>query len=224
MACVAPVIVVARRGAAAPDQVIRIAAAGPAGPDTAALLGLDLLGFRSEAVFGSVKPEPLQSAFGKGAVDAVVLRGHNVQEQAAAFAALGAEPLFALGACDEAGAMVRDPAFPDVPHVAELYAARSGRRPAGPLYDAWRASAAAARLEFGLVLPQLTPASMVSLWRNAGMQAAATSEVQAMASTLAEQMLGGADATAATAAAAAGVPALEELRRWLAGRFNWRPA
>ena len=64
--------------------------------------------------------------------------------------------------------MVRDPAFPDVPHLAELYATRSGRPPAGPLYDAWRASAAAAQLEFGLVLPQLTPAAMVSLWRNAG--------------------------------------------------------
>jgi hypothetical protein len=224
MACVAPVVVVARQAAGAPDRVVRIAAAGPVGPDMPALLGLDLLGIRSEPVFGSVEPDALKSAYSRGGVDAVVLRGHNVLQQFAAFTALGARPLFALGVSDGAGGIMRDPAFPDVPHVTELYAARSGRQPAGALYNAWRASAAASQLEFSVVLPQLTPASMISLWRNAGIQAAASPEVRAMADSVTERSLAGPDATAVSTAAAAHVSALEELRQWLATRFNWHPA
>jgi hypothetical protein len=36
--------------------------------------------------------------------------------------------------------------------------------------------------------------------------------------------LGGPAATANTAALAASAPALQALRGWLAGRFDWRPA
>ena len=114
-----------------------------------------------------------RSAFAQGAVDAVLLRGHGVPEQFAAFAAAGAQPLFALGAIDAAGEAVRDPDFPEVPHFAELFAARTGNKPRGALFEAWSAAAAAAQLEFGLVLPQLTPAAMVSLWRRAGADAMA---------------------------------------------------
>ena len=73
--------------------------------------------------------------------------------------------------------------FPEVPHFAELFATRTGNKPRGPLYDAWCAAAAAAQLEFGLVLPQLTPAAMVSLWRRAGTDAMAVQGVQTAAAT-----------------------------------------
>ena len=224
MAGVNSAIVVARQAAGTPNGVIRIGAAGPAGPDLPALLGLDLLGMRSAPVFGLADAGQLQNAFNQRAVDAVILRGHYMRDQLAAFTAAGGRPLFALGAHDEAGNTVRDPAFPDVPLLAEVCAIRSGRPPDGPLYDAWRASAAATQLDFGLVLPQLTPAAMVALWRAAGTEAAASLPLQARAITLEERSLGGPAATAATAAAAAHATALTALRQWLVSRFNWHPA
>ena len=119
---------------------------------------------------------------------------------------------------------MRDPAFPEVPHFAELFATRTGNAPSGPLFDAWCATAAAVQLAFGLVLPQLTPAAMVALWRRAGIDAAAAPGVRATAATVNVRPLAGPTATANTAVIAAGAPALAELRRWLASRFNWRPA
>jgi hypothetical protein len=217
-------IVVGRPTALAPGGRARTAAAGPASLDLAALLGLHLLGAHIEPAFGLAEPEAARSAFVQGTVDAVLLRGPGVLDQFTAFSVAGAQPLFALGAIDETGQVVRDPAFPDVPQFAELYEKRSNAKPNDPLYDAWRATAVAAQLEFGLVLPQLTPAAMVSLWRRAGAEAVASPAVQAIAASLNIQPLGGPAATTSAAAIAASAASLVELRRWLAGRFNWHPA
>jgi len=204
---------------------MRVACAGGvAGPDLPALLGLELLGARPEPVFGLTEPAAVQSAFAQGSVDAVFLHGHGVPEQFAALGSAGAEKLFTLGAFDNAGPMMRDPALPDVPNLAELYEMRSGRKPAGPLYGAWAAAAAATQLEFALVLPQLTAAAMVSVWRKAGTEATAANSVQTVGAAFGVRPLAGPSATAITAAAAADSTALLDLRRWLAGRFNWHPA
>jgi hypothetical protein len=48
--------------------------------------------------------------------------------------------------------------------------------------------------------------------------------VRATAATVNVRPLAGPAATANTAVIAVGAPALAELRRWLASRFNWRPA
>jgi hypothetical protein len=224
MAGVTPGLVAGRPGALVRNGRIRVASAGPASLDLPALLGCDLLGARPEAVSGLTDPAAAQNAFAQGAVDAVFLRGHGVPEQFAMFGSVGAQKLFTLGAPDVAGQTERDPALPDVPHLAELYEARAGRKPAGPLYSAWSAAAAAAQLEFALVLPQLTPAAMVSLWRRAGTEATAATGVQTVAAAFGVRPLGGPAATASTAAAAAHLAALLELRRWLAARFNWQPA
>ena len=120
--------------------------------------------------------------------------------------------------------IVRDPTFPEVPHFAELFALRSGSKPGGRLFDAWNAVAASVQLDFGLVLPQLTPAAMVSLWRRAGTDAVAAPGVQATAATVNVRPLTGPTATSSTSAIAVGAPVLQELRGWLTSRLNWRPA
>ena len=225
MAGVTPGLVAGRQAVPVQDGRMRIAAAGGvAGPDLPALLGCDLLGARTEPVFGLTEPAALQGAFAQGTVDAVFLHGHAVPEQLAALASVGAQPLFTLGAFDDAGQMVRDPALPDVPHLVELYETRFGRKPAGPLYSAWSAAAAAAQLEFALVLQQLTAAAMVSLWRRAGAEAKAATSVQSVGAALGVRPLGGPSATAITAATAADATSLLDLRRWLASRFDWHPA
>jgi hypothetical protein len=224
MAGTSAAIVVGRAPVLGAQGRARVAAAGPASCDLAALLGVHLLGVPFEPLFGLIEPNAAQGAFAQGAADVVLLRGPRVPERFAALASAGAQPLFSLGALDDSGLVTRDPTFPEVPHFAELYAARMGATPSGLLYDGWRACAAAARLEFGLVLPQLTPASMVALWRRAGIDAAASLGVRATAATVDVQPLAGPAATANTAAVAASAPVLRELRTWLASRFNWRPA
>jgi hypothetical protein len=224
MACTTPALVVGRAATFAAAGSVRIGAAHPAGPDLPAVLGIELLGGRAELVPGAVEEEALQTAFARNAVDAVLLRGHKVPDQAKALADAGAEPIFTLGARSDAGALIRVAEFPDVPTLPELYAQRRGAPPAGPIFDAWCAAAAASQLEFGLMLPQLTPAAMVALWRRAATDAAGALDVQSSAMWLNVHPLGGPAATANTAPAAANEAALLALRKWLAGRFNWQPA
>ncbi len=223
MAGVTAGIVAGRPAALARNRGLRIGAAGPVGQDLPALLGCDLLGARIEPVFGLTDPAARRNAFARNVVDAVFLRGDNVPDQLAGMAAAGAQPLFALDAFDAARNPVRDPAFPAVPILSELAAAGSASRPDGPLYHAWCASAAASRLEFGLVLPQLTHAAMVALWRRAAADAAAAPGVQTLAASLGVRPLAGVAALAGIATTAVDSAALLELRRWLAKRFNWRP-
>jgi hypothetical protein len=224
MACVAPAVVVGRPETFAAGGSVRIAAAHPAGHDLPAVLGIELLGGRAELVAGVVEDDALQTAFARNAVDAVLLRGHKVPAQARALVDAGAVPIFSLGMRDDTGTLIRAAEFPEVPILPELFAQRRGGLLAGPIFDAWCAAAAASQLEFGLALPQLTPAAMVALWRRAGTDAAGALDVQSPAMSLDLHLLGGPAATANTAPVAANEAALLSLRKWLASRFNWRPA
>ena len=218
---VTPGLVAGRTGVLAAGRPIRIGAATPGGADLAALLGCELLGARLEPVFGLTGPGAALTAFSQGTIDALLLHGHNMSQQIAALAAVGGQPLFALPGFDDTGAMVRDPVFPDVPLLGELM---PGGLTNAPLHHAWRAAAVAAQLEYGLILPQLTPAAMVALWRRAGTDASAALAVQTMATSAEVRPLTGVVATATVTAAAVDAGALLELRRWLAERFNWHPA
>jgi hypothetical protein len=225
MACVTPAIVVGRPAVFAAGGTVRIAADHPAGHDLPAVLGIELLGGRAQLVPGVGEQEDaLQGAFARNMVDAVLLRGHKVPAQALALVDAGAAPIFALGARDDAGSLIRAAEFPAVPTLPEFYAQRRGARPSGPIFDAWCAAAVASQLEFGLVLPQLTPAAMVALWRRAGTDAAGALDVQSPAMSLDVHPLGGPAATANTAPVAVNEAALLALRTWLVTRFNWRPA
>jgi hypothetical protein len=223
LAGVTPGVVVARVGPPAfgPGGKPRIAADSPVGAELPALLGIDLLGAQAVPVFDLSQPDQARDALRQGAVDAVFVSGQNVPAQVRALAEVGGQPVFSLGARDAAGALVRDPLFPDLPNLAEMRAGLGGPPLVGPLYQAWCAAATASQLDFGLVLPQLTPASMVALWRRAGTQVAAAPEVQAAAAALSVRPLG---SPAATASIAPDATALVELRRWLGTRFNWHPA
>ena len=198
----------------------RIAATAPAGVELPALLGLDLMGADPEPMFG-MDVAGARNAYTNGQVDLVFLRGTDVPAQLAGLE--GARTLFSLGTLDDSGARVRDPLFPDAPTMEEVFVRLRGHKPAGPLYDAWSATAAATALAFGLVLPELTPAGLVSLWRQAGSAAAGADAVQTAAAQSAVRPLATPVATVATLGTTADAPALLALRRWLATRYRWMP-
>lgn len=225
LAGVAPAVVLAHRAVLplGTGRPIRIAAAAPVGPQLPALLGFDLLGTPLAPEFGLIETDAAIAAFAAGKVDAVLACGPNVPAQVARLRAAGGEPVFSLGTTGAGGAVDRDAAFADVPTWVELHTSLRGTPPAGPRYDAYRAAAAATQLEFGLVLPQLTSAAMVALWRRAADQAAAAPGVQTLAATYTVQPLDGVAAATATTSVAADTAALLDLRGWLATRFNWHP-
>jgi hypothetical protein len=204
-----------------PGARLRMAAASPAGGDLSGLLAIELLGLRVEPVFGLADQSAVRAALAARTVDTVLVSGQHVAQRVAALAELGARPLLCLNVAEPADA--RAHAKSDTPGLPELATRLRGRPPSGPLYVAWRAVAAAAQLEFALMLPQLTPADLVALWRSAGVAAAAAVAVQfedhegiRLATFPATNTL------ARNIAAPAGT--LLELRRWLAARFNYQPA
>ena len=216
VAGIAPAVVCAPPGFLARDRM-RVGMAGPVGPDLAALLGLELAGLLTAPVFGVLDQGTAAQAMASGAADAVLLRGAAVAANLGALAQIGVTPLFTLGAVAGEG---RDALLPEVLTLPEYIVSR-GRTPAPDLLAAWRAVAAAAQTEYALVLPQLTPASLVALWRQAGTQAAASPALHDEAGRT--RSVGTPAAQTLTQAMAPDVPAITALRTWLATRLNWRP-
>ena len=217
IAGIAPAVVCGRAATWKPGEPIRVGMAGPVGPDLAALLGLELAGLPTTPVFGVLDQGTAAQALASRAADAVLLRGAAVAANLGALAQVGVIPLFTLGAIGGEG---RDTLLPEIPSLLEYVTAR-GTAAAPDLLAAWRGTAAAAQTEYALVLPQLTPAALVALWRQAGNQAATSpalhdesGRTRTVAAPLAQSL---------TQALAPDVPAITALRAWLASRLNWRP-
>ncbi len=222
MAAVTPGAVVSRITPAqlAAGTTLRIAASSPAGPELPALLALDMLGAKWEPVFG-LSGHAAIDALRHGQVDAVCVHGRRVADTAHMLTTIGAQPLFVMGTVDDNGERAAVPVFPEVPDAMDLMAGR----PIDPgLRRAYRATSAASDLDMALVLPQLTPAGMVALWRRACAQAAGSNTVQAQANAEGVRALPVPGATASTAAVLADAATLLSLRNWLSGRLNYHPA
>lgn len=203
--------------AVAPGAALRVGMSGPVGHDLAALLGLELAGLATTPVFGVLDQAAAAQALGARAVDVVLLRGDSLPATFGPLAQAGAVPLFTLG--DLAG-QGHDPLLPNVPNLAE-FAAMRGAVPHPALLAAWRGLAAAAQAECALVLPYLTPAALVALWRKAAAQATALPAVHEVAG--ASRVATDPAAQGLAQALAPDVAALAALRAWLAERLSWKP-
>jgi hypothetical protein len=178
---------------------------GPEHPATAALLALDLLGVPAAPVLG-LAPQQAEAAFVQGAVDAVVLQGTDAP---ARLAMLRAHPWFGLDGAGGGGA--------DLPSVPDL-APRAPR----PLLAALRAAATGARLQAAVVLPALTPADTVALWRGAA-QRWAEEEERGAAAAGGSRPRSAPDAAIALGALAPPPEVALAYREWLLRRLQWRP-
>jgi hypothetical protein len=183
---------------ALPTQVavpLRVAVGAPEGHGPAALLALDLLGLPALPLPGNPA-----SLWQEGQADALLLTGAEARER---MQALGAVPWCLL---DEP-----DPDVPGMPTLAELAPA-----PPPALLAAAQASGASARLQAALVLPALTPADQVALWR------AATGRWLEEEARHGGRALAGAEAAPLLAAAAPAPEAVLAYRDWLLRRLGWQ--
>lgn len=219
MTGVTPGVVVSRLTAEqARGGKLRVAASTPAGPELPGLLGLDLLDVEWVPVFG-LSSQAAATALARQEVDAVCLNGRHVADAVAQLATADAMPLFSFGSVDASGLRQRNVALPAVPTLEELLAGRTAQQ---GLVTAWRATAAAAELDVALVLPHLTPAAMVALWRRACAQAVGSDALQTQANAAGVRAMPAPAATANIAAILADGPTQIELRRWLAAKVDYR--
>jgi hypothetical protein len=201
--------ILAGRGPLAAAAPVRLALSGPAAPEAAALLALDMAGRAAVPVF-NLAGGTAEAAIREASVDALVLTGLAAEARAAA---LGLTPWFAFDAAGHA----RDPALPAVPALGELLADPS--RP--DLLEAARAAGAALRGRAVMVLPALTSANVVALWRAAARNWPEEAPDGAEAGT---RRIGAGQATAlmTTMCPAADVALAYQL--WLLRRLNWQAA
>lgn len=120
------------------DKELVYASQGATSLDLVPLLGFRLMDFKVQHVFGFKGRGDGRLAFERGEVNIDYQTSSayikNVQPLVDAGQAV---PLFSWGVLNEAGEVVRDPTFPDLPSFAEAYQTLTGNAPSGPEYDAY---------------------------------------------------------------------------------------
>ncbi len=127
-----------QNGIADMDETLFHAGISPTGLDLSTLLSYEVLGIDVKAVLGYEGRGPSRVAFeqGESNIDyqTTTAYNNNVQPMIDNGKAV---PLYTLGQIDENGELVRDPQFPDIPTVKEVYIEQYGKEPSGEVWDAF---------------------------------------------------------------------------------------
>ena len=165
------------------DQKLVYASQGATSLDLVPLLAFRLMGLETQHVFGFKGRGDGRLAFERGEtnIDYQTSSAYlkNVQPLVDAGTAV---PLFSWGVLNEAGELVRDPTFPDLPHFGEAYEMLTGNPPTGPEYDAYFAFFTAGfPAQKMVVVPKDTPADIVAAYEKAFEDMKADPDYQASA-------------------------------------------
>jgi len=150
-------------------QRLVYASQGATSLDLVPMLAFRLLGFDVQYVFGFQGRGDGRLAFERGEVNidyqtssAYIRNVEPLVEEGTAV------PLMSWGVLDEDGNMQRDPTFPDLPIVEEVYEMIHGEPPEGELYDAYRAfNIAGFAAQKMVVLPEGASDELVETYRQA---------------------------------------------------------
>jgi hypothetical protein len=187
-----------------PARPLRLALPGPDAAEAAALMALDLLGYPTQPAFG-LGALAAEQALARGEVDAIVLAGPSPLRRAAR---IGVTPWREL---DTHGRR-------DSPELPPLTDGVAQARPAQ--VAAAQAGFAALRLRAALVLPALTSADQLSVWRRAALR---WQEDEAReAPDTATPALVGAEARTAMSALFPPPEGVLAYREWLLRRLGWQ--
>ena len=151
------------------DRKLTFGSQGPTSLDLVPMLAFELLGLNVRPIFGIRGRRVGQLAFERGdatidyQTSAAYIR--NIQPLVDAGKAV---PLFTLGSLNPDGELIRDPEFPELPHVGEVYSYMHQKPPSGLAWDSWFAFFSAG---FGaqklLVIPKDTPSDVVLAYQAA---------------------------------------------------------
>jgi hypothetical protein len=197
---------------------LKLAVDQPQSNDLAALLALQRMGVQTSPIFGLRGTDAKTKAFLAGEADAVFLCGEGVPEDIAPLAANGGVPVFSLGRLNDDGTRGADPLFPTLP-TAESF---GGTRAGAPYTAAYQAAAAAARLDFLVMLPHLTNPGAEALWQQAALTAIGTAVLGSAADASSVHLLGSAGTQAELSALSLSPTDQLGLQNFLQTRFGWR--
>jgi len=145
----------------APSKTLHYAGVAATGRDLSGLLAFDLLGIDVRVTFG-------YTSGGASTLLAFERRESNFDMQTTSvFRSRLADrpdvvPLYTDGTIDQHGDVVRDPSWPDLPSVKEVYVALHGKEPSGPQWEAYKiALGTRAALDMIVWLHSDTPKELV---------------------------------------------------------------
>jgi tripartite-type tricarboxylate transporter receptor subunit TctC len=122
-----------------PKEPLIYAGISATGNDLVTLLSFKLLGMNVKPILGYDGRGPSRVAFeqGESNIDYQTVSAYNknvklLVEEGKAI------PLYSFGMLDENGDVIRDPAFPDLPSVKEVYKEIHGKDPSGIEWDAYK--------------------------------------------------------------------------------------
>lgn len=157
--------------------------------DLTTLLAFDLLDADVRSTFGFEGRGPVNLALQRGEVDIDYQTTASYGPAVEPLVEDGtAVPLFSLGQVDDTGEIVRDPNFPDIPTVVEVYERLYGREPDADALDTYRALLALTyTYQKALWVPEETPDEAVELLRSTAQEMGADPAFQEAAA----EVLGG---------------------------------
>jgi tripartite-type tricarboxylate transporter receptor subunit TctC len=157
--------------------------------DLTTLLAFDLLSADVDATFGFEGRGPVNLALQRGEVDIDYQTTSSYGPAVEPLVEEGtAVPLFSLGQVDDEGEIVRDPNFPDLPTVVEVYEQLYGEQPDPEALETYRAILALTyTYQKALWVPEDTPDEALELLRSTAEDLGADPEFQKSAT----EVLGG---------------------------------
>jgi tripartite-type tricarboxylate transporter receptor subunit TctC len=150
-------------------QKLAYGSQGATSLDLVPLLGFRMLGLDVNHVFGMKSRGEGRLAFERGEATIDYQTTSAYLKSVVPMVKEGkAVPLFSWGAIDSKGNLVRDPNFPDLPHIGEAYEMVHGKQPSGIEWEAFKALLFAGyQGQKLLVLPEGTPKDIVEAYRAA---------------------------------------------------------
>ncbi len=128
-----------------PQEKLVFAGMSPTSLDLVALLAFDVLGMDVKGVLGYEGRGPARLAFERGESNIDQQTTPAYYSSVVPLVKSGkAIPVFSFGQMNSAGELTRDPAFPDLPDVDEVYTLLFKKKPVGAGWEAYKAFNAAA--------------------------------------------------------------------------------
>ncbi|HVZ02094.1 MAG TPA: hypothetical protein VHA35_21485 [Dongiaceae bacterium] len=122
-----------------PAKPLHYAGVSASGRDLSGLLAFDLFGLDVQVTLGHDGGGSTRLAFERGESNFDMQTTTAFRQSVAGDASAGnAVPLYTDGVLDEHGEVVRDPTWPDLPSVREVYTTLRGKEPSGPEWDAYK--------------------------------------------------------------------------------------
>ncbi|MGR2737982.1 Bug family tripartite tricarboxylate transporter substrate binding protein [Billgrantia sp. Q4P2] len=160
------------------EKQVKLAVQSHTGLELPVLIALDMLGVDVQAVSGMQSRGEGRLAFERGEADIDFQTTSAYLSSVAPLVESGrAVPLFSLGVMNDAGEIVRDPAFPDLPTFSEVYEEVHGEAPSGTANDAYeKFFASGFTLQKLIMVPKDTPEALIETYREAALEFIDTEE------------------------------------------------